>query len=203
MSLLTDNPTIKEINAFKKKLTWGEIPTIYHLVTSSIAELDGILTDGFDNPYKRLLNPNNWNLPLLGGFKDEQGNIQVKNKAKICIRHEYNDMGYELHCYPIIKGDRVLHSLINKANSPFSIWHPESMQMLFRINSLVAFSIYTYKNGDDADNALIKYAFLRVEKLIQQLEQAFTIVEVKGYNIAKFYQEILIRNGDIIEDNTL
>ena len=87
--------------------------------------------------------------------------------------------------------------MTNKANCPFNIWLPENTQMLFRINSLVAFSIYCYQSGDEADVALLKFAHYKVEELITILSESFQIVAVKGYSIAEFYQEIASRNGNI------
>ncbi len=203
MKELPNNPTLKEITAFKKKITWGDVPAIYHMVSSSVGDVEGILTHGFDSAYKRLLNKNTWNLDLLGGYKDKEGNIQVKNKAQLTLRHNYNDMGYELHCYPIINGETITRTIKNDPRCPFHQWSPESMQMLFRINSLVAFSIYSYQSGDEADMALIKQAFVCVEKLIDILTESFDIVDIKGYNIAEFYQEIDSRQGNVLSTDSL
>ena len=112
-------------------------------------------------------------------------------------------MGYELLCYPVIDGERINHSLIRDHKSPFQTWLPESMRMLFRINNLVAFSIFTYQNGDEADLALVKYAYYRVEKLIKILSESFELVEVEGYSIAEFYQEIDRRNGNILNSEVI
>jgi len=198
MSSLAKNPNLKEINALKKKLNWGDVPAIYHLVSSSLSELNGILSHGFDSAYKTILDRNTWNLPALNGYRDSDSNIHVKIKPKLILRHDFNDMGYELLCFPIVDGERINHSLIQEHTSPFQTWLPESMRMLFRINSLVAFSIFTYQSGDDADLALVKYAYHRVEKLIKTLSESFEIVEVEGYNIAEFYQEIGRKNGNIL-----
>ncbi len=201
MSSLAKNPNLKEINALKKKLNWGDVPAIYRLVTSSLSELDGILSHGFDSSYKTILDRNTWNLPALNGHRDSDGNIQVKIKPKLILRHDFNDMGYELLCYPVVDGERINHPLIREHTSPFQTWLPESMRMLFRINSLVAFSIFTYQNGDEADLALIKYAYYRVEKLIETLSESFELVDVEGYSIAEFYQEIDRRKGNILNSN--
>jgi hypothetical protein len=203
MNSLAKNSNLKEINALKKKLNWGDVPAIYHLVASSLSELDGILSHGFDSAYKTILDRNTWNLPALYGHRDIDGNIEVKIKPKLILQHDYNDMGYELLCFPVIDGERINHPLIREHNSPFQLWLPESMRMLFRINSLVAFSIYTYQSGDEADLALIKYAYYRVEKLIKILSESFELVEVEGYNIAQFYQEIDRRNGNILNSDTI
>ena len=203
MNSLAKNSNLKEINALKKKLNWGDVPAIYHLVASSLSELDGILSHGFDSAYKTILDRNTWNLPALYGHRDIDGNIEVKIKPKLILQHDYNDMGYELLCFPVIDGERINHPLIREHNSPFQLWLPESMRMLFRINSLVAFSIYTYQSGDEADLALIKYAYYHVEKLIKILSESFDLVEVEGYNIAQFYQEIDRRNGNILNSDTI
>lgn len=191
MSLLNGQASLKSINEMKKKINWGDVPAIFHLVSSSLGDLDGILTHGFDSAFKRILNPDTWNLSLLEAREDKQGHLVVKHKPKIILRHEYNDMGYELHCYP------VLHTN-HPESSPFRDWQPESMQQLFRINSLVAFSIFCYQSGDEADAALIKFAHQKVEQLILHLTESFHVIEVKGYNIAQFYQEIAKKNGNIM-----
>jgi hypothetical protein len=198
MSPLSQNANLKEINAYKKKINWGDVSTIYHMLSTSIGDLDGILTHGFDSAYKQILNKNSWNLALLGASKSSDGSIEVKNKPQIVLRHEFNDMGYELHCYPAIEGQVVSQSMINKGNCPFNNWLPEKMQMLFRINSLVAFAIYSFQNGDEADIALLKYAHYKVDELITTLSESFQIIGVKGYNIAEFYQEIVRKNGNIL-----
>lgn len=47
MSKLSENPSLKEINAYKNKLNWGDIPSIYQLASNAIREMDGMLTHGF------------------------------------------------------------------------------------------------------------------------------------------------------------
>ena len=198
MTSLSPKASLKEINAYKKKLNWGDVSAIYHMFSSSLGDLDGILTHGFDSAYKQILNPNAWNLPLLGANKGLDGNITVKHKPQISLRHEYNDMGYELHCYPVIDGEIVTQCMINKLDCPFNAWYPERMQMLFRVNSLIAFAIHCFQNGDEADVALLKYAHHKVDELITILSESFQIIEVKGHSIAEFYQEIANRNGNIL-----
>lgn len=189
MNEFPKSPALKDINAFKRKLNWGEVPAIYHMVSSSIGELDGILTHGFDSAYKQLLNRNSWNLDLLAGYADEQGNLKVEIKPKISLKHVFNEMGYELHCFPVIRGERINRNLIRNPWCPFQAWIPETMRRLFRINALVAFIVYSFQNGDEADLALIKYAYLRVENLIDILRNSFDIIDVRGFNIAEFYRD--------------
>jgi hypothetical protein len=190
MSELSDNPNLKEINAYKKKLNWGDIPTIYHLAASSLGDIDSILTHGFDSAYKQILNKNNWNIEFLNGHKDITGKINVANKPRISLRHVFDEQNYELHCYPLINDERIISAQFNHPDCPFIKWLPETMQMLFRVNSLVPFIVYTFQNGDKADFALMRYANARVEELIELLSQSFEIVDVKGYSIAGFCKEL-------------
>jgi hypothetical protein len=198
MSSLSPEANLKEINAYKKKINWGDISSVYHMFSSSLGDLDGILTHGFDSAYKQILNPNTWNLSLLNASTATDGSLIVKDKPQISLRHEFNDMGYELHCYPAVDGQAVTHNMIDKGMCPFKNWRPESMQMLFRINSLVAFAIYSFQNGDEADVALLKFAHYKVEELLTILSESFQIIGVRGYSIAEFYQEIGKKNGNIL-----
>jgi hypothetical protein len=193
MNELPITSSLKEITAYKKKLNWGDVPAIYHMASSSVSELDGILTHGFDSAYKRLFNKTNWNLELLGGHSDDNGNVVVTQKPKITLRHSYDEQNYELHCYPIVKGERLNGSLSHHPLCPFQLWTPEMMQMLFRISSLVSFIVFTFKGGDQADLALIKYSHKRVQELINELSKSFEIVNVIGYSIAEFCTELYRR----------
>ncbi len=190
MNKLPENPNLKEINAYKKKINWGEIPTIYQLTMSSMSDIDGILSHGFDSAFKQLLDQNNWNLKLLGEKSDQAGNRVVVNKAKIMLYHVMTEQHYELHCYPIINNERVLHAQLNNPKCPFKKWTPETMQMLFRLNALIPFIAFTFQQGDEADYALLRYANHRVEELINLLRESFDIIDIKGYSIAEFCKEI-------------
>jgi len=202
MSSLSPKASLKEINAYKKKVNWGDVSAIYHMFSSSVGDLDGILTHGFDSAYKQVLNPNTWNLTLLGATKAPDGSIQVKHKPQVSLRHEFNDMGYELHCYPVIDGAIITDKMLQNGHCPFINWSAERMQMLFRINSLVSFAIFCFQSGDEADIALLKYAHYKVEELIETLSESFQIVMVKGYSIAEFYQEIVRKNGDVLNQGS-
>ncbi len=195
MNSLSAQADLKEISAYKKKLTWGDVPAIFNMAFSSVSELDGTLTHGFDNAYKLLLDRNHWNLQLLQGFHDKLGNIQVKSKPKILLKHIYDEHHYELHCLPIVNGEALHTGSINNPQCPFINWVPESMQMLFRVNNIISFILYAFRGGDQADLALIKYAHLKVEQLIQILSESFDIVDIKGYSLAEFCREIAHRKN--------
>lgn len=190
MNTLNKNPNLKEINAYKKKISWGDLPTIFHMAYNAISDVDSILSHGFDSAYKRMFNKEKWNLNLLEGFKDDEGNTIVKRKPKIALLHIYTEQNYELHCFPVIKGELIENTLHNSPRCPFIHWTPETMQMLFRISSFVSFMTYHTQGGDEADLALMKFAHFKVEELIELLEKTFDVTQVSGRNIAEFYREI-------------
>lgn len=190
MNELPSNAGLKEIIAYKRKVTWGDVPTIFHMAQSSISELDGLLSHGFNNPFKRLLNKSHWNIELLEGFYDTHGDLQVKHKPQISLKHVYDEQNYELHCFPVMQGERVHQRLIKHPLCPFEKWAPESMQILFRVNNIVAFMLYSFKSGDEADMALIKYTHITITNLIEILSESFEIVDIIGYSIAQFCKEL-------------
>jgi len=190
MNELPITSSLKEITAYKKKLCWGDVPAIYHMTASSVGEMDGILTHGFDSAYKQLFNKNNWNITFLEGSTDSNGNVIVRNKPQISLRHCYDEQNYELHCYPIVKRERVILPLLQHPSCPFERWLPESMQMLFRVSSLISFIVFTFQSGDQADLALIKFSHKRVQELIGELSKSFEIVDITGYTIAEFCKEL-------------
>jgi len=206
MNELPITSSLKEITAYKKKLNWGDIPAIYTMAASSIGDVDGILTHGFDSAYKRLFDRSNWNDVFLEGFTDESGNLKHKRKPQIALRHHYDDHNYELHCFPIVKGEQLFGSLSQHPLCPFKQWQPESMQMLFRISSLISFIVYTFKSGDEADIALVKYSHKRVQELINEISKSFEIVDVMGYSIAEFCKELYAKKPNVpiadLLDNT-
>jgi len=197
MNSLPKNPSLREINAYKKKINWGEYSSQYHMATTSASNLDELLSHGFDSGFKSILDKNNWNLQALDGSKDEFRNITVNLKPKITLHHVYNEIGYELHCYPLVNNDIINYNLIESPDCPFIKWHADAMKQLFRVSSLPMFIINTVINGDDADLALIKHIYERVEHLIELLGKHFDIDSVKGYTIAEFFKQVSKRNGMI------
>lgn len=187
---LSNNPSLKEINSYKKQLNWGDISNIYHLAANSVGEIDGILTHGFDSAYKQLLDKSNLNLQLLNGTRSAAGEVITATKPQISLLHNYTQQHYELHCYPIINGERILSTEINNPLCPFIKWIPETMQMLFRVNSLVPFIIYSLQSGDKADVALLHYTNARINSLINLLVEQFDVVDIKGYSIPEFCKEL-------------
>ena len=201
MTEISDTPDLKEINALKKKLNWGEVPAIYHMVSTSVGDLDGILTHGFESSFKNILDKRTWNLPKLGGKVDKFGHISVMYKPKIALRHVFNEMGYELHCYPMVNGEKINRNMVDYPHCPFINWIPETMRRLFRVNSLANYIIFINQNGDEADFELIKHIYRRVEELIGLLKESFEVQDIKGYTIPEFYKEVDSRSSESLSDN--
>lgn len=196
MSKLSENPSLKEINAYKNKLNWGDIPSIYQLASNAIREMDGMLTHGFNNPFKQLLDQSNWNLKLAKQSSNITGKVST-GKPKISLYHNINEQDYELHCYPMNNNEPVKEAQFNNPHCPFIVWTPQTMQILFKLNSLVPFIVYTFQKGDIADYALIRYANQRVDELISVLSQSFDIIDIKGYSIAEFCKEIYRKHSEL------
>ena len=55
---------------------------------------------------------------------------------------------------------------------------------------MISFIVYTFKSGDQADLALIKFSHKRVQELIGELSNSFEIVDITGYTIAEFCKEL-------------
>ena len=193
MDELSANPSLKEINGLKKRLTWGDIPNIYNLLATSVSEMDGLLSYGFDNPYKQLLDKSNLNTEFLGEYRDDNGALQLKTKPQLILHHIYEHDNYELHCHLVMGGERVFESIINNPKCPFKQWRPESMKVLMRLKALIPFISFALQKGDEADLALLKFSHFRIKQLVENLRDSFDIIEVQGYNIAQFCQEISSR----------
>ncbi|ATC94210.1 hypothetical protein [Pseudoalteromonas tunicata] len=184
---LPANPTLKEINWYKKQLNWGELPPFYHLVASSLAESEGILTHGFDNAVKRLIDKRNWNIELLGGSINLAGMIESDTKPRIALYQTFTERGFELHAYPYAKDKEIDQYISNNKHMEFRVWDPYSMKLVLRINQLHKYIQFYFQRGDDADKALLIYSHKIVYKIIEFLKQELNIVKVKGVSIKDFY----------------
>ncbi len=187
---LPDNPTLKDINWYKKQLNWGELPPFYHLVASSVSESDGLFQHGFDNAVTRLINKRNWNLTRLDGYEDDNGTIFCDNKPKIAINQVFTDRGFELWAIPYAKDKPLETDMLIKENKflDFYIWDPNSMKTLLRFNQLHKFIAFYFDRGDFADKALILHSHKVVHKIITYLKKEMNVVTVKGVSIKEFYQ---------------
>lgn len=191
---LPENPTIKDINAYKKKINWGEIPSFFHLISNAVAEAEGFITYGFDNAYKRITNRKNWNYELLGvdpsidlNKVDHIEQLTPLKKPRICLYHVFNTNGYELLALPYVKDTIIDEYRKDDANMEFTCWDPSEMKTLVRISQLHKFIAFNIKSGDEADMALIIHAHHVVNKVVEMLEQEVDVCRIKGMTIKDAY----------------
>ncbi|WP_199608885.1 hypothetical protein [Flocculibacter collagenilyticus] len=185
---LPADPKLKDINWYKKQITWGELPPFYHMVASSVAESEGLFTHGFDNAVKRILDKRNWNINKLGGHINNQGNIVCETPPRIALEQTFTERGFEMYAYPYAKDKKIDQYVKNNRLMEFSVWEPYSMKLIIRVNQLHKFIDYYFKCGDDADLALIQYAQKMVDDIINFLKNKVNVVEVTGVTIDKMYQ---------------
>jgi len=195
-SQLPDNSTIKDINSYKKKINWGEIPAFFHMIANSVAEAEGFIDHGFDNAYKRIVNRRNWNYKNLGidpsidiNKVDHIELLQPLNKPRLSLYHVFNYQGYELIALPYIKDILIDEYRNGDSNMEFNVWDPSHMKVLVRIPQLHKFIVFNHKNGDDADMALIIHAYNVVDKIISMLEQEVNVCAIKGMSIKDAYSK--------------
>lgn len=193
--------SVKEINSYKKKLNWGELPGYYHQVSASLAELEGMFKHGFDNAAKQILDKDNWNLTFLGVENSTPDSIQVVRKPQIMLRRHNSEHGYELNCFPIVDGKPIYDTLLVHPRLPFKTWQSHSMSNLLRISDLAEFIRYSYVSGDSADMLLIKHANRLVEQLVLRLKLELDVVEDSGYTINDMLAYVDQRLKDINSAN--
>jgi hypothetical protein len=187
-ALLPSNPTLKDINWYKKQINWGELPPFYHLIASSVSESEGILEHGFDNAVKRLIDKRNWNLDLLGGHEDSLGEIHCENKPRVALHQIFTDRGFELWALPYAKDVTIDQYIKDNRFMEFKVWDPVTMRSLIRINQLHKFIGFYFDRGDTADKALILHAHKTVHKIITFLQRELNVVKLDGVTIKDFYQ---------------
>ncbi|MGO2370763.1 MAG: hypothetical protein ACTH5C_00165 [Pseudoalteromonas prydzensis] len=185
---LPSNPTLKEINWYKKQINWGELPPFYHLVASSVSESEGILEHGFDNAVKKIIDKRNWNLDILEGHEDASGEIHCVNKPRIALHQVFTDRGFELWALPYAKDVTIDKYVKDNRFMEFTEWDPVSMKSLIRINQLHKFIGFYFERGDKADKALILHAHKVVHKIISFLQRELNVVKLDGVTIKELYQ---------------
>lgn len=186
---LPKNPTLKDINWFKKQLNWGELPPFYHMVASSVSEAEGIFSHGFDNAIKRITNKRNWNLDLLGGEELDSGEIVCDNPPRIALYQAFTDRGFELLAYPYAKEKEIDQYVKDNKLMEFNLWDPHSMRNILRINQLHKYIQFYFQRGDEADKALILHSHKVVHKTIEFLKSELNVVKLSGVSIKEYYQK--------------
>lgn len=184
---LAPNPTLKDINWYKKQINWGELPPFYHLVASSVSEAESVLDHGFDNAIKRMLDKRNWNISLLGGQVSSLGEISCDSQPRIALCQVFTDRGFELHAFPYAKDKEIDQYVKDNRLMEFVQWDPNNMKVVLRINQLHKFIQFYFQRGDEADKALILHSHKVVHKTIEFLKSNLNVVKVSGVTIKDYY----------------
>lgn len=166
----------------------------FHIISNAVAEVEGFITYGFDNAYKRITNRRNWNYDLLGvdpsidlSKVDHIEQLTPLKKPRVCLYHVFNTNGYELLALPFVKDTVIDEYRKDDPNMEFTCWDPSEMKTLVRITQLHKFIAFNIKSGDDADMALIIHAHHVVNKVIDMLEQEVDVSRIKGMTIKDAY----------------
>ncbi|WP_026374981.1 hypothetical protein [Aestuariibacter salexigens] len=181
---------LRQIIQLKKKINWGDLPAAFHVVTTSLSDLEGLQEHGFDHPVKRLLDRRNWSLKTLRGREFEDGSLEFEYKPRVILYRTSNELDFEVNCYPLIDDQEIRQFCQNQPGLPFNTWDPNYMRSVAKVSGLPDFMRHTYWSGDDADHALVEYANYLVEGLIVYLSKHLDIVEIKGNSIREIIEEV-------------
>jgi len=187
---VVESISLKAISQERKSSNWGEIPPFFHLVASSIADLEGMNVHGFDNAFKRLVKRNNWNLNRLGGEELLSGKITVERKPKLVVHRRFVGNNYEVHCMPEIDDEPVVLFSKNNPKIDFKVWDPSTMQCLIKLPDFIEFIRFAFTRGDEIDQKLVRYAALTVDNILKDLATEIDIVGLKGYSINHIIERI-------------
>ncbi|MDF2177558.1 hypothetical protein P2G88_04760 [Aliiglaciecola sp. CAU 1673] len=181
---MTDS-ALKDIIRIKKELNWGELPPFFHMVSSTLGELDGLFSHGFDNAFRRIIDRRNWELERLQGEELPDGTINVKHHPRLALYRRVSTMGYEVRCFPLALDKEVDQYVKDHPLMEFKVWDPNGMRILLRVPKLVEFVHYAYTQGDKADRALVKFAHYVIERVVLELSTHVLIVKDDGQRISE------------------
>lgn len=191
---MDDKPTLKEINRQKKSITWGEIPPFFHMVSNTLADLEGMNVHGFDNAFKRMVKRSNWNLERLKGEEKLSGEIVVSRQPEVVVHRRFVGRNYEIHCMPLIDDEPVVLFTKNDPRIDFRVWDPSTMQCLIKLPDFSEFIQYAFTRGDEADKALVKFASDTIDKILRELATEIKIVGLKGYSIGHIIKNVEVES---------
>jgi hypothetical protein len=171
------------------------------MVAQSLGESEGVLTHGFDNAIKRIIDKRNWNLALLNGYIDSGNIIHCQHKPRLALYQVFTERGFELHAIPYAKDSEIDQYVKGNRLMEFHLWDPLNMRLILRVNQLHKFISFYFEHGDDADFALILHAHKAVNDVIGFLQQHVHITKVDGVSIRTFFeqQEKLLGQADADE----
>lgn len=187
---MPEGVTLKEINTYKKRLNWGEMPAFFHMVSTSLSDIQGYNVHGFDNSFKRLTDKNNWNLNRLNGRITMSGEVYVERQPEIAVHRRFVGKNYELHCFPLINDEPLMLFSKNSNDIDFKVWDPASMQTLVKLPDFTEFMQYAYTRGDEADKMLVEFASELLDNTLRELNEEVKIIALKGSSIKSIIERI-------------
>ncbi len=170
---------MKAILQLKKSINFGDVSVNFQTVAKKLAELEGTFIDGFDNNIKYLLNSENWNNTKL-----------VAGKPQVTIKTRMDKYAFELHCFPIIRGEAQAIVMVIEPDSPFKEYNPASFGPVIKINGLQDLMTMMHRKGDDADMELIKYAHMMTEQLIDLFIHKLKVENKSGLSVKEFFYQL-------------
>jgi len=188
--------TLKDISTHKRKLNWGELPPFFHMVSNSLADLEGIHTHGFEHALKNLVNRENWNLERLNGMMNSRGEIRVGRKPQITLYQRFHEQDFEIYCAPITQGGPLMVYAKGDPFIDFRVWDPARMSNIVRLPQFQEFIVYAYQKGDEADRMLVHFASNIIDNLLLKLQAEIDINEFKGESLKTLIDEIEQRLSD-------
>lgn len=182
--------TLKEINTYKKRLNWGEMPPFFHMISNSLSDVQGLNVHGFDNSFKRLIDKSNWNMRRLRGSELMSGEIQVERQPEIAVLRKFASKNYEVHCFPLINDEPVVLYTKNSSEIDFKVWDPSTMQVLIKLPDFYGFIEYAYTRGDEADKLLVEFASDLIDNTLRELNEEVKVIALRGPSIKNLIQQI-------------
>ena len=189
--------TLKDISTLKRKLNWGELPPFFHMVSNSLADLEGVHTHGFEHALKNLVDRENWNLTRLQGTRTLLGDIRVARKPRITLYQRFHEQDFEIYCAPISQGGPVMVYAKGDPFIDFLVWDPSRMSHIVRLPQFQQFIIYAYQRGDKADRLLVHFASNIIDMLLQKLQIEIDVDQYKGESLKQLITEVEQRLDEI------
>jgi hypothetical protein len=190
---------LREINRFKQKVTFNNVPAFYHSVSTSLGLAEGMLRYGFENSLDLVMDQTNWNPNCLPCKKGELGSKQFEQSPRLSIYKVFTHQGFEIHCIPWLKNIEVDRDMVNHPDMEFKRWFPSKMKCIFRIAHLHTFIQSYFDVGDEADLELIKYANNISEEFVEDLNQKLNVQKTHGISIKAFF-DVMERKHKAGED---
>jgi hypothetical protein len=182
---------VKPILQLKKSINLGDVPHNFHILANKLLELEGTFTDGFANNITFLLDQNNWQLKNC-----------VDGKPQVVLRKHINPYAFDLHCFPIIRGEPQAVVKAFHPDSGFKQYDPAVVGPIVSLPKLGEFISMTIRCGDEADVELLKYAHMLMQQLTEFLTKSVNVIQNDGQSIQQVFEYFQQQLKDVGTLNT-